>query len=152
MADILNEKDVDKQEWGIDHGGLPTSEGARNFIATIRYLRKSEERWRTRATLAETVIVAVRKDQESHEAPNAGECQAGVMAESLPAFEEYDKARPHKNLGWANSWKENPQEFEDCRAAEHDTSDIDIGPPNRGIEHVVRCDLCRIVHRYDSSD
>ena len=148
-------KDCDKDVAGLDFCaciGAGEQKEIDAKLLEIKKLTESNERWRTRATLAETVVVATRKDFESHNAPQAGECQAGVMAESLPAFEEYDKARPHKDLGWANNWKENQQEFEDCLAAGHTTSDVDVGPPNRGIEHVVRCELCRIVHRYDSSD
>lgn len=56
------------------------------------------------------------------------------------------------NLGWANSWRETPAIVQQCREAKHRTSDVDVGPPFRGIEHVVRCDICGYVFRYDSSD
>ena len=58
----------------------------------------------------------------------------------------------YADLGWANSWDETPDTVKVCRAARHTRSDKDIGPPMRGIEHVVRCDICRYVYRYDSSD
>lgn len=57
-----------------------------------------------------------------------------------------------QNLGWANSWNKTPQIVIDCRAAKHEISDIDEGPPHRGMEHVVRCTKCNYVYRYDSSD
>ena len=56
------------------------------------------------------------------------------------------------NYGWANSWKETPERVLQCREAKHAILDKDVGPPNRGLEHVVRCSLCQIVYRYDSSD
>ena len=59
-----------------------------------------------------------------------------------------------KDLGWANDWKmgQLPEAVKKCRKLNHERSDIDVGPPNRGIEHVVRCDRCQILYRYDSSD
>ncbi len=57
-----------------------------------------------------------------------------------------------ENLGWANGWKEDPQIVKDCRAKNHKTSDVDVGPPYRGLEHVVKCEICDYVYRYDSSD
>ena len=136
-------KDCDKDVAGLDFCaciGAGEQKEIDAKLLEIKKLTESNERWRTRATLAETVVVATRKDVESY------------MESTYDALEAYDKARPYKDLGWANSWKETPQEAIDCRAADHDTSDIDIGPPNRGIQHIVRCELCRIVHRYDSSD
>lgn len=61
------------------------------------------------------------------------------------------------DLGWANGWKETPPEILACRkvrddGVKHDMSDEDVGPPHRGIEHVVRCVQCNYVYRYDSSD
>ena len=56
------------------------------------------------------------------------------------------------DFGWANGWKEKPALVVKCREAKHRPSDIDIGPPFRGMEHVVRCDQCGYVYRYDSSD
>jgi hypothetical protein len=56
------------------------------------------------------------------------------------------------NLGWANGWKETPQIVEECRKKKHYPSDVDHGPPNRGIEHVVVCKECGYIYRYDSSD
>ena len=56
------------------------------------------------------------------------------------------------DLGWANSWPETPPEVTKCRELGHTPTDRDVGPPNRGIEHVVRCDVCAYVYRYDSSD
>lgn len=57
-----------------------------------------------------------------------------------------------QQLGWANGWKETPQIVLDCRAAGHRRSDVDVGPRNRGLDHVVRCDICGYVYHYDSSD
>ena len=57
-----------------------------------------------------------------------------------------------KNLGWANDWDDDPQVVKDCRAKKHRTTDVDVGPPHRGMEHVVTCTECGYVYRYDSSD
>lgn len=57
-----------------------------------------------------------------------------------------------RNLGWANGWTEIPPEVKRCRELGHQPSHVDQGPPNRGLEHVVSCDRCRYVYRYDSSD
>lgn len=58
-----------------------------------------------------------------------------------------------KDLGWANSWSETPAEVTACREKNHKRSDVDVGPPHRGMEHVVKClDGCDYVYRYDSSD
>ena len=60
----------------------------------------------------------------------------------------------YKDLGWMNSWPDikGPTEYQACCAANHEQGDVDVGPPNRGMEHVVTCDICKIVCRYDSSD
>ena len=57
-----------------------------------------------------------------------------------------------KDFGWANSWQGEPELVAKCREMKHQVSDVDVGPPHRGIEHVVRCDICGYVYRYDSSD
>ena len=57
-----------------------------------------------------------------------------------------------KDLGWANSWRSDPPEVVQCQAAGHPTTDVDVGAPFRGMEHVVKCEVCQIVYRYDSSD
>lgn len=64
---------------------------------------------------------------------------------------ETEKPAP-KDLGWANNWKENPPEYIACVEAKHDRTDKDIGPPNRGMHHVVDCEKCNIRYHYDSSD
>lgn len=59
-----------------------------------------------------------------------------------------------KDLGWYNndqSRKEIAAAIDLCRALEHETTDVDISI-NRGYEHVVTCNLCGYVYRYDSSD
>ena len=56
------------------------------------------------------------------------------------------------DLGWANNWRQDPYIVRDCKADGHETTDTDVGPPNRGLEHVVRCEKCQYVYRYDSSD
>jgi hypothetical protein len=56
------------------------------------------------------------------------------------------------NLGWANSWEDTPEIVKKCREAKHTRSDVDVGPRNRGLEHVVKCTTCNYVYRYDSSD
>jgi hypothetical protein len=63
-----------------------------------------------------------------------------------------EEKEPRKNLGWANDWTEDPEIIKKCKEAKHPTSDVDVGPPHRGIEHVVKCDICNYVYRYDSSD
>lgn len=57
-----------------------------------------------------------------------------------------------KDLGWMNSWQEEPEEYTKCREAKHKRKDRDIGPPNRGLHHVVTCEICDIQFHYDSSD
>ena len=56
------------------------------------------------------------------------------------------------DFGWTNGWEETPALIVKCQEAKHRPSDVDIGPPHRGLEHVVRCDQCGYVYRYDSSD
>lgn len=57
------------------------------------------------------------------------------------------------DLGWMNSWKEDPALYLKCLSLGHRTSDIDMGPPKKGWEHVVKClEGCGYVYRYDSSD
>jgi len=61
-----------------------------------------------------------------------------------------------RDLGWANKGGETYARINEavirCRDLGHVSTDIDVGPPNRGIEHVVSCKICRYVYRYDSSD
>ena len=57
-----------------------------------------------------------------------------------------------KDFGWANGWKETPELVKKCKELKHRVSDIDVGPKFRGLEHVVRCDTCGYLYRYDSSD
>ena len=61
----------------------------------------------------------------------------------------------YKSLGWQNSWKfpyskEEQSEYSVCREAEHDI--YDIRHNDRGSEHTVSCDICKIYWKYDSSD
>jgi hypothetical protein len=68
-----------------------------------------------------------------------------------------------KQLGWANNWytwggkllpehAEKQAMLDACRAAKHQPTDIDMGPPHRGSDHVVTCKICGYVYHYDSSD
>ena len=57
-----------------------------------------------------------------------------------------------EDLGWANNWRETPEIVKKCRALKHSRTDKDVGPPHRGLEHVVTCEICGYVYRYDSSD
>ena len=67
---------------------------------------------------------------------------------------------PLKQLGWANSFYESgaPEDIEKvaliarCREQKHKTTDIDVGPRYRGMDHVVTCEVCGYVYHYDSSD
>lgn len=56
------------------------------------------------------------------------------------------------DLGWANSWIFTPKQLIHCQDAKHKMKDEDAGHDSRGLEHVVSCDLCEIVYRYDSGD
>lgn len=60
------------------------------------------------------------------------------------------------DLGWANGWREKPDIVSRCESQDHSTpgflTDVDVGPPGRGIEHVVTCTECGYRYRYDSSD
>lgn len=58
----------------------------------------------------------------------------------------------YKDLGWANEWTKNPEIVTECQKKNHVVSDVDVGPPHRGIEHVVKCAECKYTYRYDSSD
>lgn len=61
------------------------------------------------------------------------------------------------DLGWSNEWKETPDLVKKCHEDQrqgntHTVKNVDIGPPRRGMEHVVTCQECNYVYRYDSSD
>ena len=56
------------------------------------------------------------------------------------------------DLGMANGWRETPEIVLKCKELKHDTTDKDHGPPNRGLDHRVRCRKCNYVYGYDSSD
>jgi hypothetical protein len=62
------------------------------------------------------------------------------------------KENIYKDLGWENGWREYPPEYKKCVELKHRQNDVDIGPPNRGIHHIVTCDTCKIKWHYDSSD
>jgi hypothetical protein len=52
------------------------------------------------------------------------------------------------DLGWQNSWASTPQAVLFCQEDKHHPSDEgDI----RGC-HIVSCDICQYVYRYDSGD
>jgi hypothetical protein len=57
-----------------------------------------------------------------------------------------------EDLGWANNWIETPEIVKKRTALKHSRTDKDVGPLHRGLEHVVKCDICGYVYRYDSSD
>lgn len=57
-----------------------------------------------------------------------------------------------QDLGWMNSWNETPEIVLNCQKAGHTITNVDVGTPHRGIEHVVKCNVCNYVYRYDSSD
>lgn len=56
------------------------------------------------------------------------------------------------DLGWANGWNCTPTALLRCQEKRHKPKDEDVGADRRGIEHVVSCDRCKIVYRYDSGD
>jgi hypothetical protein len=60
--------------------------------------------------------------------------------------------KPYADYGFANCWRKNPEAVKRCRKLGHKTTDVDVGPPMRGTDHVVTCDVCRIRWHYDSSD
>lgn len=57
-----------------------------------------------------------------------------------------------KDLGFMNGWREDPPEYTKCREQKHNTTDNDVGPPHRGMDHRVTCQTCDLVWHYDSSD
>lgn len=59
-----------------------------------------------------------------------------------------------KDYGWLNDGPNTEREEaqKKCNALGHKRTDKDVGPPHRGIEHVVTCPICDFVYRYDSSD
>jgi len=56
------------------------------------------------------------------------------------------------DLGWQNYWTETPEIVKKCKRKGHKPTDRDVGPPFRGLEHIVQCNLCKYIYRYDSSD
>lgn len=62
------------------------------------------------------------------------------------------KKPPATDLGWMNGWKETPLAVQECERLKHQPRSVDVGPPNRGLETVVTCEICNIVYRIDSSD
>lgn len=56
------------------------------------------------------------------------------------------------DLGWANSWGETPKMLENCIKLGHRRTDVDLGSPNRGLNHEVKCGICKFIYHYDSSD
>lgn len=59
------------------------------------------------------------------------------------------------DYGWLNDGivgGERSEAIRKCRELGHKPTDIDVGPPHRGLEHVVTCELCQYQYRYDSSD
>ncbi len=59
------------------------------------------------------------------------------------------------NFGCANGWGENLARkliLDRCRDSGHSRRDVDVGPPNRGLDHRVSCSLCKYRYWYDSSD
>jgi hypothetical protein len=65
---------------------------------------------------------------------------------------EKDRDVAFRDYGWENGWSKVPEAVEKCQQAKHITSNIDIGPPFRGINHMVTCPICKIRYHYDSSD
>jgi hypothetical protein len=71
-----------------------------------------------------------------------------------------EPVKQYKQLGWANSWymsrmaehSEANDILTKCRELKHPIKDKDIGPPNRGIDHLVTCEICSYQYHYDSSD
>lgn len=61
------------------------------------------------------------------------------------------KADGYKFLGWENSEAtRNIPEYIHCQNEKHKRDTVDHD--NRGIEHTVSCDECKIYWKYDSSD
>jgi hypothetical protein len=64
----------------------------------------------------------------------------------------------YEDYGWANGWRQTPQAIVKCNQKGHPSlrdgsyTNVDIGPPLRGLHHVVRCNICKIIYHYDSSD
>ena len=77
-------------------------------------------------------------------------CQARVApaARKGPAVAERGE-REELDLGWANSWGEEPEVVRRCKARRHKTRDRRVRP--FGHEHEVVCLRCGYVYKYDSS-
>lgn len=57
-----------------------------------------------------------------------------------------------QELGWMNCGLKDPEGlYKKCLEAKHARQDIDIGPPRRGMEHLVWCAECKIVLRLISN-
>lgn len=59
-----------------------------------------------------------------------------------------EKLKNYTNLGYVNSWKENPEELDVCNLLEHKRSEIKENE-QRTVTTVV-CDECKIYFKYDS--
>ncbi len=56
------------------------------------------------------------------------------------------------NLGWANSWPQDPDIVKKCRELNHKPKERNLDSTWHGLNTEVRCDACGYVYHYDSSD
>ncbi len=57
-----------------------------------------------------------------------------------------------EQLGWANDWTKTPEVVKKCWELRHQPTRNDIGPPYRGLDNVVKCDICKYVYHYACDD
>jgi hypothetical protein len=57
----------------------------------------------------------------------------------------------YKFLGWMNGWGHPyPEEYEFCKNLGHVPNEVSYS--DRGYDHTVYCDICKLYWKYDSSD
>jgi hypothetical protein len=56
----------------------------------------------------------------------------------------------YKHLGWANGWRDRPEELLKCIELKHERDYV--AHDKRGFENTASCDICKIYYKYDSSD
>lgn len=67
-------------------------------------------------------------------------------------LEKYGLKPGVADLGWANGWEKEPEIVSRCRGYGHKVSRVDNGPPHRGLDNVVQCEICWYKYHVDSSD
>lgn len=56
------------------------------------------------------------------------------------------------DLGYANGWKEEPQQVKNCKAQNHPQRSQNLDPSHHGLDTLYWCDVCGYQYHVDSSD